>query len=594
METSYLIKLLKEISDIMAENKDKLIEMDGIVGDGDLGLTMSDGFKAAYDAVSDGAIADAGKLLFAAGKAMANKVPSTMGSLMATGLKQAGKDLKGKETLEDADVVQIFASYEAGVAKLGEAKVGDKTFLDGLHPAVESLQASLAAGESLADMAGKAADAAEEGFKATTTMLAVHGRAATRGEASRSLEDPGAKVASLIMQAFANLVGLGGAPRAGIKLGEGKADEANRIFHTAFCLLVLLGVVIGAAAFCFARQIVLLFGCPESAVEFAVSYLKIYACGTIFVMLAQGLNPFILTQGYSWLAMSSVLLGALINIALDPLFIFTFKMGVQGSSLATILSQLCSCIWIVCFFFSRKSLFRFQASLLGLSPGRIFSILSLGFTPFIMTLTECAIQIVFNINLNRATGGNKDYTAALTVMLSALQLISLPLNGLGNGMQPFVSYNYGKADSARLKQGIKYVTIIAFIYAVCIWSVSMAFPVVYARLFSASEAVTQIVKRYTPMFLMGSIMFFVQMTLQNVNVGLGQAKEALLLAVNRKVVILIPLCFVLTHFLGFKGVYLSEGIADLIAGIITAIVIFSSFPKIFRRREEEVKQAASN
>lgn len=137
---------------------------------------------------------------------------------------------------------------------------------------------------------------------------------------------------TLIMQAFANLVGLGGAPRAGIKLGEGKVDEANRIFHTAFCLLVLLGVVIGAAAFCFARQIVLLFGCPESAVEFAVSYLKIYACGTIFVMLAQGLNPFILTQGYSWLAMSSVLLGALINIALDPLFIFTFKWVSRGQA----------------------------------------------------------------------------------------------------------------------------------------------------------------------------------------------------------------------------------------------------------------------
>lgn len=141
--------------------------------------------------------------------------------------------------------------------------------------------------------------------------------------------------------------------------------------------------------------------------------------------------------------------------------------------------------------------------------------------------------------------------------------------------------------------GIKVDKFFLF-YAVCIWSVSMAFPVVYARLFSASEAVTQIVMRYTPMFLMGSIMFFVQMTLQNVNVGLGQAKEALLLAVNRKVVILIPLCFVLTHFLGFKGVYLSEGIADLVAGIVTAIVIFTSFPKIFRRREEEVKQAASN
>lgn len=202
METSYLIGLLKEISEIMSENKEKLIAMDGIVGDGDLGLTMSDGFKAAYDAVEDGAIKDAGKLLFAAGKAMANKVPSTMGSLMATGLKQAGKDLKGKESLEDGDIVQIFASYEAGVAKLGGAKVGDKTFLDGIHPAVESLQASLEAGESLAEMAGKAAQAAEEGFKATTTMLAVHGRAATRGEASRELEDPGAYVAALILKAF--------------------------------------------------------------------------------------------------------------------------------------------------------------------------------------------------------------------------------------------------------------------------------------------------------------------------------------------------------------------------------------------------------
>lgn len=202
METSYLIGLLKEISEIMSENKEKLIAMDGIVGDGDLGLTMSDGFKAAYDAVEDGAITDAGKLLFAAGKAMANKVPSTMGSLMATGLKQAGKDLKGKESLEDGDIVQIFASYEAGVAKLGGAKVGDKTFLDGIHPAVESLQASLDAGESLAEMAGKAAQAAEEGFKATTTMLAVHGRAATRGEASRELEDPGAYVAALILKAF--------------------------------------------------------------------------------------------------------------------------------------------------------------------------------------------------------------------------------------------------------------------------------------------------------------------------------------------------------------------------------------------------------
>ena len=397
---------------------------------------------------------------------------------------------------------------------------------------------------------------------------------------------------TLILQAFANLVGLGGAPRAGIKLGEGDRPEADRIFNTAFVLLAALGVALGAVTFAFARPIVVLFGCPASAVNFAVSYLKIYACGTLFVMLAQGLNPFVLTQGYSMIAMGTVLIGALVNIALDPLFIFTLGMGVKGSSLATVLSQLLSCLCILGFFFSRRSLFRLRPSSMRPTLRRIGSIVSLGVTPFIMTLTECAIQIVFNINLNRATGGNKDYTAALTVMLSALQLISLPLNGLGNGMQPFVSYNYGKGNAARLKKGIGYVTVIAFLFAVSIWSVSMAFPVVYARLFSASEAVTEIVRRNCPLFLMGSIMFFVQMTLQNVNVALGQAKSALLLAVTRKVVILIPLCFLLTHELGYRGVYLSEGIADLNAGLITATVIFVTFPRIFRRREEEVRARA--
>lgn len=397
---------------------------------------------------------------------------------------------------------------------------------------------------------------------------------------------------TLIIQAFANLVGLGGAPRAGIKLGEGKREEANGIFNTAFLLLLLLGLLIGIVTFVYARQIVVLFGCPDGAVEYAVSYLKIYSCGTVFVMAAQGLNPFILTQGYSMIAMSSVLLGAVINIVLDPVFIFSLGMGVQGSSLATVISQLCSCVCVLLFFRTRKSLFCFRISEMRIAWERFSSILSLGFTPFVMTITECAIQVVFNINLNRAIGGNSDYTAALTVMLSALQLISLPLNGLGNGVQPFVSYNYGKGDAARLKAGIKYVTAIAFVFCVSIWGVSMAVPELYSRLFSASESVTAIVKEYCPLFLMGSIMFFVQMTLQNVNVALGQARLALLLAVNRKVVILIPLCYALTGWLGFRGVYLSEGIADLAAGIVTSIVIFTSFPRIFKRREEAVKAEA--
>lgn len=394
---------------------------------------------------------------------------------------------------------------------------------------------------------------------------------------------------TLIVQAFANLLGLGGSPRASMKFGEGDEAEANKIFNTSVSLAFVTGIAIGALCFIFARNIVKAFGCPPSAEDFAVRYLKIYSCGTLFVILAQGLNPFITAQGASLTAMLSVGIGALLNVALDPLFIFVFDMGIAGASLATVLSQFVSFVWIFCFLGSRKSAFKFRISEMKWEKRRIAGILSLGVSPFVMTITECAIQIVFNVNLNRATGGNEDYTAALTIMLSALQLISLPLNGLGFGMQPFVSYNYGQGNEKRLKEGIRDVTIIAFVFALAVWSVSLAAPQIYARAFSASESVSGIVTSYAPYFLMGSIMFFVQMTLQNVNVALGQARSALLLAVLRKVVILIPLCFILTNAVGFKGVYLSEGIADFIAGAITSAVFLVTFPKVFKKRAEEVR-----
>ncbi|MDF2613334.1 MAG: Phosphoenolpyruvate-dihydroxyacetone phosphotransferase, ADP-binding subunit DhaL [Clostridia bacterium] len=202
MNNSYLIELLKELQDIMCENRDYLIKLDSIVGDGDLGLTMSDGFTAAYKAVSASGETDAGKLLYNAGKAMSTAVPSTMGTLMASGLMQAGKVLKGKTELEKADIAALFEAYLEGVANRGKAKVGDKTFLDGLAPAVAALKSALQAGDELNVAAAAAREAAEAGFQHTTTMIAVHGRAATRGEASRALQDPGAAVAMLMMKAF--------------------------------------------------------------------------------------------------------------------------------------------------------------------------------------------------------------------------------------------------------------------------------------------------------------------------------------------------------------------------------------------------------
>ncbi len=392
---------------------------------------------------------------------------------------------------------------------------------------------------------------------------------------------------TLIIQAFSNLVGLGGSPRASMKLGQGDIDEANGIFNNSFLLLFILGVVISVFTFLFSRDIVILFGCPTSAIDFATSYLKIYSLGSVFILLSQGLNPFITSLGHSFIAMISILIGAILNIGLDPLFIYVFNMGVKGAALATVISQAVSFVWIILFFFSKSSLYHFSIRKMKLQSQRVFQVLSLGFSPFVMTLTECAIQIVFNINLNWATGGESTYTAALTIMLSALQLISLPLNGIGYGMQPFVSYNYGKGNGQRLKKGILMATIIAFIFGAIVYSISMAAPIVYAKMFSASEEVETVVIRYTPFFLMGSIMFFVQMTLQNINVALGQALSALLLAVNRKVIILIPLCFVLTHFIGFEGVYLSEGITDFVAGFVTSIVFLITFPKIFRKCENQ-------
>lgn len=388
---------------------------------------------------------------------------------------------------------------------------------------------------------------------------------------------------TLIIQAFGNLIGLGGSPRATMKIGQNDLKEANNIFNTSFILLFAIGIIISLVTFFFSREIVILFGCPSSAVSFATEYLQIYALGSVFVLLSQGLNPFITALGHSFVAMISILIGAVLNIGLDPLFIFILNMGVKGAALATIISQAISFVWIVLFFFSKKSIFHFKFKGLDFSFKRCFSIISLGFSPFIMTLTECAIQIVFNINLNSATGGNKDYTAALTIMLSALQLISLPLNGIGYGVQPFVSYNYAKGNGNRLKKGILLTVLIAFVFTIIAYSISMSVPIIYAKLFGASSEVEGIVVKYTPLFLMGSVMFFVQMTLQNINVALGQALSSLMLAVNRKVVIMIPLCFILTHFLGFEGVYLSEGITDFIAGAITSIVFLITFPRIFKK-----------
>ncbi len=388
---------------------------------------------------------------------------------------------------------------------------------------------------------------------------------------------------TLIIQAFANLIGLGFSPKASMKQGEGDNKTANQIFNSAFISLVVFGLLLTLIFYFAAEPIVVLFGCPEDSVKYAVDYLQIYALGSVFVLLVTGLNPFITAQGHSIIAMITILLGAVLNVGLDPLFIYVFHMDVQGAALATILSQAISFIYLITIFFTKNSTFKLKFADMKIQPKLYLGCLFLGLSPFIMTFTESMIQVVFNICLHISTSGNSDYTAGLTIMQSALQLISLPLNGIGYGIAPFISYNYGRKDVYRVKQGIKYSFIMSFCFAAVMYTISMSAPQIYGYIFGASDSVMQIVKSFTPLYLMGTIMFVIQMTLQNVNIALGQSITALFLAVMRKVIILIPLCFILTYTIGYKGVFMSEGIADFAAGTITGIVIFFTFRRIFRK-----------
>lgn len=391
---------------------------------------------------------------------------------------------------------------------------------------------------------------------------------------------------TLIVTAFGYLVGLGGAPVANMRMGEGKPEEANRVFCNAFVMLVVFGIALTVVVLTAGDALLVLFGAPDDCMTQASDYLFVYGFGSLFVMFVVGLNPYITAQGRSVMSMLTVLLGAVLNIALDPLFIFAFGMGVRGAAVATVISQAASAVWALTFFFRKNSLFRLRPVDMRPHAKIMLSVLALGLSPFIMTATESAVQIVFNINLKLSIGGDGDsnYTAALTVMMSALQMVSMPLNGLGTGVQPLVSYNYGSGDADRVKKTVKIITLAALVVSTGVWLLSLLAPQLYAFIFSASDRVAELVVRYTPFFMMGTIMFFAQMTLQNTFIALGQAKTSISLACLRKIVLLIPLCFILPHFLGPFGVYLSEGIADIAAGIITALTFFIRFPRLLRAR----------
>ena len=374
-----------------------------------------------------------------------------------------------------------------------------------------------------------------------------------------------------IISAFAGFASGGGAPLAAIALGQKNRDRAEKnSWKLHFPAALFLRVSDGVFLF-FQTPLLYLFGASSNTIRYASTYISIYLVGTVFVELAVGLNTFISCQGHARTAMCSVLIGAVINIGLDPVFIFVLHMGVSGAALATILSQALSAAWVLRFLTSKKSGVRLSLRTMKPDFSILGSVMALGISPFIMSATESAITIVMNHGLQ--TYGGDLYVGSMTILQSVLQLIFVPVNGFTNGVQPIISYNFGAGQFDRVRQTIRRMIAITFTAAFVYVVFAMLRPALFAGLFTTDPELIVIVEKVLPVYIAGMAIFGLQSGVQSSFLGLGQAKISLFIALLRKVILLIPLALILPHFFGVMGVYYAEPIAD-VCSVITAVTLF--------------------
>lgn len=384
----------------------------------------------------------------------------------------------------------------------------------------------------------------------------------------------------ILISAFSAIVAGGGAPLAAIALGQGDRPKAGKILGNGFILLLLFTVLTSSLAYLFMEPILLLTGASEQTLGYATDYLSIYLIGTLFVEISIGLNTFINTQGRPSIAMWSVVIGAILNILLDPLFIFVFNMGVKGAALATIISQAGSAIWVVSFLISSRASLRLESRYMKPDKKIIGAILALGLSPFIMASTESMVGFVLNGTLK--TFGDI-YVSALTVMQSSMLFVSVPLTGFALGFVPIVSYNYGHGNRERVKECFKIVMTFMFLFNLLLILLMIFFPSIIASAFTAEAELIATVKQLMPIFLAGMTIFGLQRACQNMFVALGQAKISIFIALLRKVFLLIPLALILPHFMGVTGVYAAEAISDATAAICCTLIFAIQFPKILSK-----------
>lgn len=387
----------------------------------------------------------------------------------------------------------------------------------------------------------------------------------------------------MIISAFAALVGNGGAPRASILMGKGDKEKAEKILGNCFTTQLIISVILTFVMYLFNRPLLLAFGASENTIEYAISYMNIYALGTLFVQLTLGMNTFITAQGFAKTGMLSVLIGAIVNIALDPIFIFALNMGVAGAALATIISQACSCIWVLSFLFGKKTTLRIKKQNLALKPEIILPCLALGLSLFIMQASESIISVCFNSSLLKY--GGDVAVGAMTILTSVMQFAMLPLQGLGQGAQPIMSYNYGAKNSDRVKKAYFLLLKTSLCYSFILWLLVMLFPQIFAGMFTPDAELIAFTKTALRIYMAVMFIFGIQISCQMAFNSLGKAVSSIIVAVMRKFVLLIPLIYIMPHIYTADkthAVYMAEPAADIIAVTFTAILFSFQFRKALK------------
>jgi len=389
----------------------------------------------------------------------------------------------------------------------------------------------------------------------------------------------------MIVSAFAALVSAGGAPRASIFMGKQEHDMAEKTLGNCLGLQIIVSFVLTAILLLFNEELLLAFGASENTIAYATAYMNIYALGTVFVQLTLGMNSFITAQGFTKISMVSVMIGAVCNIILDPIFIFGLNMGVRGAALATILSQAVSCVWVVSFLCGKKTFLHIKLSNMRIDAKIILPCIALGMATFIMQSTESVISVCFNSSLLKY--GGDIAVGAMTILTSVMQFAMLPMQGVAQGAQPILSYNYGAKNAARVKKAFGILLRTCLTYSVVLWAVIELVPGLFVSIFTPDPALREFAAPALRVYMGGILLFGIQIACQMAFTSLGKAVNSIVVAVVRKIVLLIPLIYILPNLVTNKvmGVYLAEPVADVLAVTFTAILFAFQFKKAMKEIE---------